>query len=123
MSITITLHGHRIPSQNQTSRMHWRAVRKLRKDEGWHVTAAKLALPKGTPLPPSGQHVNVTVQSYRSRLLDFGNLVGGAKGLIDALVAAGLATDDKPSMMTATYQQITVPRKDERTVITITWAD
>ncbi|MHC4715098.1 MAG: hypothetical protein ACYTAN_17790, partial [Planctomycetota bacterium] len=59
-----------------------------------------------------GQHVNVTVQSYRSRLLDFGNLVGGAKGLIDALVAAGLATDDKPSMMTATYQ---------RTVIVIAW--
>jgi hypothetical protein len=32
-----------------------------------------------------------------------------------------MATDDKPSMMTAKYKQTTVPRKEECTVITVVW--
>jgi hypothetical protein len=103
--------------------MHWAKRSKLRKDDEWALTAAKLdAQRQGQKVwPKKGEHVAVDVHSYRTRLLDNGNLIGGAKGLLDALVNIGLATDDRPADMTDTYQQTVVKRADERTVITIAW--
>jgi hypothetical protein len=123
MEITLTLPGHRIPSQNLTRKMHWAKRSKLRKDDEWSLTAAKLdAQRRGQKVwPKPGEHVSVHVHSYRARLLDNGNLIGGAKGLLDALVNVGLATDDRAADMTDTYQQTKVPGAEQRTEITITW--
>ena len=62
----------------------------------------------------------VVITSYRARLiLDKGNLVGGAKGLIDAIVNVGLLFDDSDKWAQIEYQQIKCKRIDERTTILV----
>jgi Holliday junction resolvase RusA-like endonuclease len=47
------------------------------------------------------------VRRYRSARyeLDHDNLVGGCKPLVDALVKVGLIADDRPGLVTVTYEQ------------------
>jgi hypothetical protein len=59
----------------------------------------------------------VTVHVYRRRELDYDNLVGGMKPVLDALVNIGYLRDDSPQHITVTYLQAS-PFKP-RTVITI----
>ena len=61
----------------------------------------------------------VSVVSYRRKLLDPDNLTGGCKYFIDGLRYAGLIPDDAPDKITLTVSQEKV-KADERTEITIT---
>lgn len=91
---------YNIPSQNVTSRRHWRSNQRDVK----HCTSLfRAVIPKNFhPL----QHESIIVTSYRSALLkDHANLVGGAKYMIDGLVHAGGLVDDSIDNMTATYVQ------------------
>jgi hypothetical protein len=60
----------------------------------------------------------VKVVSYRKRLLDEGNLVGGAKPILDFLVQHDYLVDDDPKHCKVSYIQ-KVDTKNPRTVITI----
>ena len=65
--------------------------------------------------------VAVGIVSYRRRLLDPDNLMGGAKYFVDALRYAGAFRDDRPQDITLQVAQEKVARKeDERTEITLT---
>jgi Holliday junction resolvase RusA-like endonuclease len=49
--------------------------------------------------------MSVVITSYRKRLLDLDNLVGGAKPLIDALCDMGLIVDDSPDWLDLEVKQ------------------
>jgi len=59
----------------------------------------------------------VTIHVYRRKDLDYDNLVGGCKPVLDALVNVRYLRDDSPQHITVTYLQAS-PFKP-RTVITI----
>ena len=61
--------------------------------------------------------VQLTIHSYRSRLCDFANLVGGAKAIPDCLIQLGWLRDDAPQWLTATYEQTVVAAAQARTEI------
>jgi hypothetical protein len=63
--------------------------------------------------------VSLTITSYRNRLLDYGNLVGGCKAIPDCLIQLGYMHDDAPKWLDSTYRQHQVPRAQERTVIEV----
>jgi hypothetical protein len=75
------------------------------------------------PIRPVAEPVRIRLSSYRVRLVDYANLVGGAKPIPDALVRLGYLKDDGPRWFFCDYFQIQVPREDERTVIEfVPWA-
>ncbi len=62
----------------------------------------------------------VRITSYRARLLDFDNLAGGCKYLLDGCRYAGLIPDDNPAQITLQVSQSKVTEKtDERTEVEI----
>ena len=62
----------------------------------------------------------VTITRYSSGTLDQGNLVGGCKPLIDAMVRLGLLVDDTPELLEDHYAQVKIPRKEmPRTAVEI----
>lgn len=53
-----------------------------------------------------GAHRWVSIESYRPRLItDKANLIGGAKGLVDAIVQCELLVDDSDDLATIEYSQ------------------
>ena len=94
----------RIVSQNKRDKMHWAQKSKDRDD--WASRICVMVYQTGAQeyLRPKGKRL-VRVVSYRKRLCDIANLIGGAKGLIDALTRSRLIVDDSPQWMDATYVQ------------------
>jgi hypothetical protein len=108
---TVTI-KRRLPSQNKCHGSHWRTYRKEFDVWAWMMG---LALPLRTS-PPTTQ-VCIRIISYRNRLCDFANLVGGSKPIPDILKRRGYIRDDKPEWFHCEYAQVQVPKTDERTVI------
>ncbi|MHC5067110.1 MAG: hypothetical protein ACYTF0_00840 [Planctomycetota bacterium] len=69
------------------------------------------------PCAPVAEPVALAIRSYRSRLVDFANLVGGAKMIPDGLIRLGHLKDDSPAWFACRYQQFQVARAEERTEI------
>lgn len=61
----------------------------------------------------------VRIKSFRVKLLDTDNLVGGAKYFLDGLRYAGLIPDDSPDKITLEVTQEKVTKNEERTEIEI----
>ena len=103
MKVTFSLVGYEVPSQNVTMKQHWSKRSKERKNlERWiRVLTGNVPKAEG----PRKLHI----QAIRKRLItDDANLRGGAKGLVDAIVAAGLLVDDKDAMAKIAYSQLTL---------------
>ncbi len=101
----------RVPSQNSTQYRHWRAYAKER--DLWFVLLRRALVPK----PRERRRVSLVIRSYRTRLCDAANLVGGAKPIPDALIRLGYLYDDSPQWMQCAYEQHRVPAAEERTEI------
>ena len=86
---------YNVPSQNVTSRRHWRSNQR---DVKQCTSMFRAVMPPNfRPLT----HQSITVTSYRRVLLhDHANLVGGAKYMIDGLVKAGGLVDDSWAAVT-----------------------
>ena len=117
MRVTFSLVGYEVPSQNVTMNQHWSKRGKERKNlERW-IRVLTGSVPKATG--PRKLHI----LAVRKRLVtDDANLRGGAKGLVDAIVAAGLLVDDKDSMALISYSQRTLGQaglKRPTTTITV----
>lgn len=104
----------RIPSQNEFVGRHWRKKNGDRLN--WQIYLLSAISRR---YDPPNELRQVKIVSYRNRILDVGNLIGGAKGLVDAIVNVGLLYDDRPEWAKIEYEQIKTPRVDERTEITI----
>lgn len=105
----------RIQSQNTFHGAHWRLKDSDRKN--WII---RLLCAIGPRYKPGTMQVKMKIVSYRNKLiLDKANLIGGAKGLVDAIVNVGLLYDDSDKYADITYKQYQVPRAEERTEIII----
>jgi hypothetical protein len=75
------------------------------------------------PRDPPGHPIRLSLRSYRTRLVDYANLVGGAKAIPDCLKRLGYIHDDSPRWFFCEYSQIQVPKADERTELEfLPWA-
>lgn len=90
-----------LPSQNVRERSHW-AVRR-RQEKLWERSILwQTGIEDGT----TSRRRKVRIISFRrQRITDHANLVGGAKGLIDCLVRAGLLVDDSDRWASISYDQ------------------
>lgn len=107
----------RVPSQNASQYGHWRTYTKER--DMWFVLLRAQLPPRRAP-----EHaIRMQLRSYRTRLVDYANLVGGAKPIPDCLVKLGYLKDDSPRWFHCDYFQIQVPKADERTELEfVSWA-
>lgn len=101
----------RIQSQNASHYRHWSANRKER--DAWYLLL-RAQLP---PRQPPDHRVALAIRSYRTRLVDYANLVGGAKPIPDSLIRLGWLKDDGPQWFTCSYEQFQVGQACERTEI------
>ena len=107
----------RLPSQNRSQYGHW--SRYVKERDAWFILL-RAELP---PRPPIDHPVQLIIRSYRVRLCDYANLVGGAKPIPDALMRLGYLKDDSPRWFFCEYFQSIVPKDQERTEIEfIPWA-
>jgi hypothetical protein len=108
---TLTI-KRRVPSQNNSTKQHWSVYHKEK--SAWKMLLSA-ALPRRSA--PPALPVKMRLTSYRNRLVDFANLVGGAKPIPDILKTLGYLRDDSPKWFDCEYKQFQVPRVEERTVI------
>ncbi|NRA38002.1 MAG: hypothetical protein HRU15_07675 [Planctomycetes bacterium] len=101
----------RVPSQNKSQYAHWSRYTKER--DAWYVLL-RSQLP---PIAAIDYPVRLAIRSYRVRLLDYANLVGGAKPIPDSLIRLGYLKDDSPPWFRCSYEQFKVSKDDERSEI------
>jgi hypothetical protein len=107
----------RIPSQNMTQYRHWSHYHAEK--EAWFV----LLRAQLTPRRAADEPVRVVLRSFRTRLVDYANLVGGAKPIPDALMRLGWIKDDSPRWFHCEYFQFQVAKAEERTELEfISWS-
>jgi len=90
---------------------HWKAYTTER--DMWFVLL-RVQLP---PRQPVEVPVRMAIRSYRARLIDYANLVGGAKPIPDCLIRLGYLKDDSPKWFSCTYEQFQAPAAEQRTEI------
>ena len=103
--------GRRVPSQNQSQYKHWRHY--TRERDAWYV----LLRSQLSPRVQIDEPLRIAIRSFRTRLVDYANLVGGAKPIPDCLIKLGYLKDDAPAWFRCTYEQFQVPKSEERTEI------
>jgi hypothetical protein len=92
-----------VPSQNVRDRLHWRD--RHRDMKAWLVLVRMAANVAGIPAH-GGKRRRVRIEAYRIRkCADRANLIGGCKGLIDAITTAGLIVDDSEKWAQFEYAQ------------------
>jgi hypothetical protein len=89
-------------------------------------------IPKHDPVvplvkPPQTQNkgkrrIDLRIERVSTKLQDFDNFVGGTKPLTDQLRYLGVIPEDDPASISASYhQQRCKHRKDEKTIIHVTY--
>jgi len=101
------------PSNNVVMRMHHRKRSREHIRVAWLVRSIV-----GHRKPVKECKMKIT--RYGDRFLDWDNMSGGLKFLLDAMVKCNLVVDDNPNCITALeLHQVKCKRKDEKTVIEI----
>ena len=90
-----------IPSQNVTQYAHWSKYHAIKKSWLYALRAALGTAPATLGRSPR----RVEIIAWRSREMDYANLVGGAKPIPDALTRLGWLVDDSPQWMVCSYEQ------------------
>jgi hypothetical protein len=113
----ITIHlPYPTPSQNSLSGYSWRRRTIWRKKFESELLGECLRQRLKRPVTTKRK---VTITRHSAGTLDKGNLIGGCKPLLDALVRLGLLVDDSPEWLDDHYRQVKCPRKAARTEICI----
>jgi hypothetical protein len=92
------------PSQNVYQRWHYRRRGRFRDEVRLHLRSQLRRLHPG-PLTPEERRVVVEILRRSTGTLDYGNLVGGGKACLDAIVLEGLLHDDSPRWVKEVYHQ------------------
>ncbi len=93
----------KIKSRNVLDREHW-AVKRRNKQEYALLIRNQMRLNK---IPKAkNQKYTISILSLRKRKLDFDNLVGGCKHLIDALIEEDFIFDDSPKYLDIKFEQV-----------------
>jgi Holliday junction resolvase RusA-like endonuclease len=101
--LTLTIRK-RIESQNRRDAWHWARRAKDRDDWQSRIIVQVYLCGAHSCLSPKVKR-RATITCYRTRLIDVGNIVGGAKGLVDALTRSRLIVDDSPKWFECEYRQ------------------
>lgn len=105
------------PSNNVLIRMHYRKRKKLKEAYMWELLAA---MNKQNITPDdTTDRKKLKIISYRKRLLDWDNFVGGLKLLIDSLVDMNLIYDDSIEYLELQNPEQQIDLKNPRTEIYI----
>ena len=103
-------------SLNKLLRVHWSQKGKLKEQYCLLiVNQMKLNRMRRTEV---GEMWNLTITSYRARLLDMDNLIGGCKPILDALSLEGFIWDDSSKYINCRYYQQQSPKDQRYTEIT-----
>src|SRR3954471_20415593 len=89
--------NRRVPSQNAAQYRHWSVYTQER--DAWFILL-RAQLP---PRQPVNEPMRIVLHSYRTRLVDYANLVGGAKPIPDSLIRLGYLKDDSPHWFSCDY--------------------
>lgn len=110
-------------SHNVLLRMHYRQRAKHRDELCMWVRLAVLKAKTWPRETPAGK-MQVRVDRFGPRLLDYDNFVGGCKPLLDALVLERVIRNDNPAYVEATYRQTCVTGQSRllapRTLVRVT---
>tara|TARA_Y100001963_G_C6736636_1_gene426758 strand:- start:346 stop:699 length:354 start_codon:yes stop_codon:yes gene_type:complete len=93
-----------IKSRNVLDRLHW-AKKSMLKKEYALLIRNQMRLNK-TEQITKPKFLNLNIISIRKRLLDYDNLVGGCKQLIDAMIEENYIYDDSPKWLELNIQQL-----------------
>tara|TARA_Y100001963_G_scaffold159563_1_gene263782 strand:- start:2581 stop:2946 length:366 start_codon:yes stop_codon:yes gene_type:complete len=93
-----------IKSRNVLDKLHWAAKSRLR-DEYIALIKSEMVRKK-IPKAKESSYYTLEIVSWRKRLLDYDNLVGGCKQLIDAMKHAGFIYDDSPQYIKLMIKQV-----------------
>ena len=103
----------KIKSNNILLRSHWN-IKRIDKKEFSLLIRSQMRLKIIEFIEPR-KKCSILVISYRKRLLDYDNLVGGCKQLVDAMIEECLIHDDSPDFLDIKYEQYKA--KEEHTMI------
>lgn len=106
------------PSQNERDRMHVRAREKF-KEQCCAAIMVSLSRQQRYGLEWPDERVAIKVIRYSAGILDKGNLIGGCKDLLDALVAMRVIRDDSPKWLDDQYEQVNAKRGAGMTTVEV----
>lgn len=105
------------PSLNKLLQMHWRERHKLLLSWNWEVMAAMRRVYEEITFDHPKRKVKIV--SYRKRICDTDNYIGGLKPLVDSLISNHLLVDDSDKFMVLDASQER-DLKNQRTEVIIT---
>ena len=91
-------------SRNQIDKLHWAKKANLKKTYTLFIKSNMNA--HKIPSAQKEDFFKLNIVVYRRRLLDYDNLVGGCKQLIDALVTERFIWDDAPKYIDMNIKQV-----------------
>ena len=95
-----------IKSRNVLDRLHW-SKKSILKKEYALLVRNQMKLKKHYSLPvQEPTFFTLEIVSYRKRLLDYDNLIGGCKQLIDAMIDEKYIYDDSPKWLDLKVKQV-----------------
>lgn len=107
----------KIESLNKLNKMHWSDRHRYTSDWAQQIFVEHLRKYRSKPKKAKEKRY-VQITSLRKRKLDMDNLIGGCKGLVDALKKHDLIVDDSPKWIEVDYSQ-EIESKNPRTVIEV----
>ena len=93
----------KVESRNVLDRKHWAVKRDSKKI--WGLCVRNQMRLKKIKKAYTGQKFELTIISYRKRMLDLDNLYGGVKQLLDACIDEELIWDDAPKYLNLKVEQ------------------
>jgi len=95
-----------IKSRNVLDRLHWAKKRRLKQEYALLIrNQMKLKKHYSNPVQEP-TFFTLEIVSYRKRLLDYDNLVGGVKQLLDAMIDEQFIYDDSPKWLDLRVKQV-----------------
>ena len=102
----------KVESRNKLDRQHWAVKRKAKQTYQLFIrNQMRLQKIKAA----EQKKYKLVILSYRKKKLDYDNLVGGCKHLIDALIEEGFIFDDSPDYVDLKVEQY--KSKEDHTMI------
>ena len=102
----------RVQSRNVLDRPHWAARRRLKQE---YALLIRNQIKRKKITKAEQKKYKLLILSYRKRKLDYDNLVGGCKQLIDALIQEGFIFDDSTDYIDLKVEQFIA--KEYQTII------
>ena len=105
MNPDVLVLNNKVESRNILDRQHWAVKRKSK--QIWALFVRNQMKLNKIKKAKAGEKFKLTIVSFRTKLLDYDNLVGGVKGLLDACIDEELIWEDSPKYLDLVVEQYT----------------